>query len=110
MGCSRFRRRVEEGKWDLGERLIAGDKGGNPISVKREIKDRWLTRGLLIEGIFLGFFIQWYISRYYGLFGRLELEVMIPIIFVLSVVVVLIGWLYDRKYPYFSLEDGEESK
>jgi len=84
--------------------------GGWAFVYAREIKDRWFTRGLLIEGIFLGFFTQWYFSRYYRYFGRLELEVMIPIIFVLSVVVVLIGWLYDRKYPYFSLEDGEESK
>ena len=83
--------------------------GGWAFIYAREIKDRWLTRGLLIEGIFLGFFIQWYISRYYGLFGRLDLPVMVSAIIAFSVGVIFVGWLYDRKHPPNTIVDRGES-
>lgn len=36
------------------------------IDYALKMKDRWLVRWLLIELIFLGFFTQWYYSRYSG--------------------------------------------
>jgi hypothetical protein len=83
--------------------------GGWGIVYARETRDRWFTRVLLIEGIFLGFFTQWYLSRYYHLFGRLKMEVMILAILILSAVVILMGWLYDRNRPPWNLTEGEES-
>jgi hypothetical protein len=65
----------------------------------RQVMDRWLWRGLLIEGIFLGFFTQWYISRYYQSLPQLQLEVMILVIILLSAGVIVSGWLWDRKHP-----------
>ena len=40
-------------------------------------KDAWLGRFYLIEVIFLGFFLEWYISRYYQIIGRLPFEKML---------------------------------
>ena len=82
--------------------------GGWGLFYAREIKDRWFTRGLLIEGIFLGFFTQWYVSRYYHFFGRFRLEVMIVAIVMLSAIVILVGWNYDRKHQSYKMTDGEE--
>lgn len=69
------------------------------VHFARQYQDRWLTRGLVIEGIFLGFFTQWYISRYYQSLPRLQLEVMILVIILLSAGVIISGWLWDRKHP-----------
>jgi hypothetical protein len=76
------------------------------INLARQTKDRWLWRGLLVEGIFLGFFTQWYISRYYSFLPRLPLEVMIIAIVLLSAGVIILGWLLDRKHSLISeIED-----
>jgi hypothetical protein len=76
------------------------------INLARQTKDRWLWRGLLVEGIFLGFFTQWYISRYYSFLPRLPLEVMIIAIVLLSAGVIILGWLWDRKHSLISeIED-----
>jgi hypothetical protein len=76
------------------------------IILARQIKDRWLWRGLLVEGIFLGFFTQWYISRYYSFLPRIPLEVMIIVIVLLSAGVIIFGWLWDRKHSQISeIED-----
>jgi hypothetical protein len=72
------------------------------INLAQQTKDRWLWRGLLVEGIFLGFFTQWYISRYYSFLPRLPLEVMIIAIVLLSAGVIIFGWLWDRKYSQIS--------
>jgi len=71
-------------------------------------RDRWLTRGVIVEGIFLAFFTEWYISRYYPIIPRLNFWVMIVLIFLLSLAVVIGGWLQDRKRAQNSLTaDGE---
>jgi hypothetical protein len=76
------------------------------INLARQTKDRWLWRGLLVEGIFLGFFTQWYISRYYSFLPRLPLEVMIIAIVLVSAGVIILGWLLDRKHSLISeIED-----
>lgn len=69
----------------------------------RQTKDRWLLRGFLIEGIFLAFFTQWYLSRYYQFMPRFELWQMVGLISILSLVVIIFGWLKDRKQAVHSL-------
>jgi len=63
----------------------------------KEIRDHWLGRIFVVEGIFLAFFTNWYFSRYYQGIPRLEFGWMVPVILVLSVAVIFGGWLQDRK-------------
>lgn len=75
----------------------------------RHSKDRWLVRILAIEGVFLAFFTQWYLSRYYRFMARLELWQMVGVILVLSLFIVVGGWLRDRKQAGHRLTDDAES-
>ena len=63
----------------------------------RQQKDRWLGRALVIEVIFLVFFTQWYLSRYFHFFPRLNFFVMILVIFALSLGVIVGGIIRDRR-------------
>jgi hypothetical protein len=76
------------------------------IQIARQTKDRWLQRALLIEGIFLGFFTQWYLGRYYSLLPILPFEVMIIAIVLFSAGVIIWGWLRDRKDSQKSVRKG----
>jgi len=67
------------------------------ISWVRARKSKWLGRWLIVEGIFLVFFTQWYVSRYTGIFGRIPFGLMIALIVGLSGGVMIVGWLTDRK-------------
>ena len=67
------------------------------IYFTQETKDKWLARILLIEGIFLGFFSVWYVGRYYRLLPILPFWLIIVAIIILSIVVILVGWITDRK-------------
>jgi len=78
------------------------------IHFARRIKDRWLTRGLIVEGIFLAFFVEWYISRYYPVIPRLNFWPMVGLIVLLSLAVVVGGWLRDRKDAAVALTDDVE--
>jgi hypothetical protein len=69
------------------------------LAFARAHRDRWLPRWLVVEGIFLLFFTEWYISRYYPVIPRLNFLVMIGLILALSLAVLLGGWLWDRKHP-----------
>lgn len=60
-------------------------------------KSRWLWRWLMVEGIFLLFFTHWYISRYTGIFKIIPFGLMVILIVGLSGVVMVGGWLLDRK-------------
>lgn len=62
----------------------------------RQNKDAWLVRFYLVEGIFLGFFLEWYISRYYQVFGRLPFEKMLLWVAGLSIAVIAGGAVWDR--------------
>jgi len=67
------------------------------VSYAREKHDRWLSRCIIVEGIFLAFFTQWYFSRYYPSMPRLEFWIMIALILFSSSMVILGGWLHDRR-------------
>jgi hypothetical protein len=60
------------------------------------LRDAWLWRWILVEGIFLGFFTHWYVSRYLRIAGRLPFWQMLAWILFLSGLVLAGGWLYDR--------------
>ena len=60
-------------------------------------RDRWLTRWILVEVIFLAFFTQWYVSRYYHLGGQIPFGVMVALIFVFAVIILGGGWWLDRR-------------
>lgn len=79
------------------------------LNYAKKINDRWLVRGLVVEGIFLAFFTQWYLSRYFTYFPRLDFWVMILLILVLSFTVLVGGWLRDRKQDRDGLTDDRES-
>jgi hypothetical protein len=63
----------------------------------RAAKDPWLGRVLIVEGIFLAFFIEWYASRYYGFAGKLPFGVMVGCILALSGLVIFGGWWLDQR-------------
>jgi hypothetical protein len=63
----------------------------------RATRNPWLPRVLLMEGLFLLVFTQWYASRYYHWGGQLSFPVMIALILGLWGLVLGIGWWQDRK-------------
>ena len=63
----------------------------------RDTRNAWLPRVLLMEGLFLLVFTQWYASRYYHWGGQLPFAVMIALILGLWGSVLAIGWWQDRK-------------
>jgi hypothetical protein len=64
---------------------------------QRATRDPWLGRVLMVEGIFLIFFGEWYASRYFGTFGKLPFGAMVVCILVLSALVMFGGWWLDRR-------------
>ncbi len=60
-------------------------------------RDRWLGRWLAAEAIFLIFFTQWYISRYYRLGPQLPFGLMILLIVLLAVGVFVGDWWWKRR-------------
>lgn len=55
----------------------------------------WLWRLLILEFIYIGFFIQWYLSRYYGLFKRMDFWPMVRLLGGIGFVIIVGGLLYD---------------
>ena len=66
-------------------------------SVQRawKYKDVWLARWLVVEGIFLYYFTNWYFSRYFLVWRRLPFWENVTRIVVLSAIVLGSGWLWD---------------
>ncbi len=58
-------------------------------------RDLWLARWLAVEAIFLGFFTNWYVSRYFGTVHRMPFKQMVLTILALSGIVLASGWLWD---------------
>ncbi len=75
--------------------------GGWAVLRAIDQRDAWLVRWLLVEVIFLGFFTNWYFSRYYQWWGRLPFGQMVAWILGLSALVLSSGlwskWLPKRK-------------
>ena len=55
----------------------------------------WLWRLLLLEVIYMGFFIQWYLSRYYDLFKRMDFWPMIQLLLIIGAVIIFGGFIFD---------------
>lgn len=62
----------------------------------REHRDPWLGRILIIEGLFLLLFIQWYAARYVHFLVKLPFITMLALIAAGGFLVVAGGLLYDR--------------
>jgi hypothetical protein len=58
----------------------------------------WLWRFLLLEVIYIGVFIQWYLSRYYGLFKRMDFWPMVRLLGITGIVVIFGGLVFDLVY------------
>ena len=56
----------------------------------------WLKRTILVEGIFLLFFMQWYAARYYRIFGKMQFFTMVGLIIGLSLLVIIGGIIKDH--------------
>jgi hypothetical protein len=57
----------------------------------------WLKIIWLVEAVFLLFFTEWYASRYYQMFGRMQLPTMMTTIAVVGAAIVLAGWAYQVR-------------
>ncbi|MDO9546228.1 MAG: hypothetical protein Q7J07_05705 [Pelolinea sp.] len=65
----------------------------------------WLWRIVLVEIIYSGFFIQWYLSRYYGLFKRMDFWPMIKLLLAIGAVILVGGFIFDIGYARFKESD-----
>jgi hypothetical protein len=62
-----------------------------------EMKSPWLLRVVAMEVVFLSFFSQWYANRYYHFGPQLEFGQMVTIILGCWVLILLGGWVWDRR-------------
>ena len=74
---------------------------GYALTCFRARSDSWLARIFLIEGIFLAFFMQWYLSRYLHIGGQIPFGWMVALIIGSSLIVLVGGELWDhwRGHP-----------
>ena len=63
----------------------------------RAHRDGWLPRILTLEVIGVLIFLQWYLSRYYHVGGQLPFFFMVGLIVLISLVIIIGGWLWDRR-------------
>jgi hypothetical protein len=66
----------------------------------RERRSAWFARVVVCEVVFLAVFAQWYASRYYHWGGQLPFAGMVALIFGLWVIILGVGWWWDRKRVY----------
>lgn len=60
-------------------------------------KDPWLVRWLIVEGIFLVLFTDWYMVRYIQFGIPIDFYFMVGLIIFLGAGVLLGGWLWDQR-------------
>ena len=65
----------------------------------------WLWRLLLVEIIYTSFFIQWYLSRYYGIFKRMDFWPMIKLLLAIGAVIIASGLVFDVGTSKFKEKD-----
>lgn len=62
---------------------------------------RWLRRIIFLEIIYSGFFIHWYLSRYYGLFRRMDFWPMIRLLIGIGAISIvggiIVDWIRKKK-------------
>jgi hypothetical protein len=63
----------------------------------RSRKDAWLGRLLAVEGVFLVFLTQWYVSRYIPNVYQLPFVWMFALIGLISAGILVGGWVWDRR-------------
>ena len=61
----------------------------------QKTKSPWLSRIIFIETVFVVFFLQWYLSRYFDLFDRLFFWQMVLVIITIAAFVLIGGWIAD---------------
>jgi hypothetical protein len=62
----------------------------------RKVRDAWLLRIYLVEGVLLVFFTQWYLSRYLLIGDQIPFGWMVALIVGISLVILVGGGLWDR--------------
>jgi hypothetical protein len=70
---------------------------GYALTCFRLRSDSWLLRIFLIEGIFLFFFTEWYLSRYFHIGRQLPFGWMVALIIGCSLIVLVGGEWWDRR-------------
>ena len=60
-----------------------------------EKRSPWLWRLLALEVFYIGFFIQWYLSRYYGIFKRMNFWPMVRLLGGVGFAIIFGGLFYD---------------
>ncbi len=63
----------------------------------RKQGDAWLYRWLAVEAVFVAMFTEWYASRYFTSLPHLDIWIMIAATLVITVLILIGGWLKDRK-------------
>lgn len=71
-------------------------------------RSRWLWRLLLLEAIYIGFFIQWYLSRYYGIFKRMDFLPMVRLLFIIGAVIIGGGIIFDWVISRYKMKSNLE--
>ena len=71
-------------------------------------RDRWFRRILILEGVFILFFTEWYLTRYYPGVPALRFEILVALIVGISLVVIIGGVLRDRHKAASDLTDRSE--
>jgi hypothetical protein len=70
---------------------------GYALACFRTRSDSWLVRIFLVEGIFLAFFTQWYLSRYLHIGEQIPFGWMVALIIGSSLLVLVGGEWWDRR-------------
>jgi hypothetical protein len=55
----------------------------------------WLWRILFLEVVYIAFFIQWYLSRYFDLFKRMNFWPMVRVLGLIGAAVIIGGFIFD---------------
>ena len=63
----------------------------------RAQKDAWIWAWLGADGVFVAFFLLWYLSRYTGAIGKLPFWLMVGLILAASALVMLAGWAWSVR-------------
>lgn len=62
-----------------------------------QTRDRWFQRILILEGVFVLFFTEWYLTRYHPGIPVVDFLLISLAIIIIGLIVFFIGWVKDRK-------------